>query len=85
VVAIEDEIEAVLRELWVDRDRLEITVTKGEVTMAGEVENRSTALAIERHLGRIPGVVSLSPELRWQIDDRSHKVAAATARLGRRI
>ena len=82
---IEDEIQAVLRELWVDGDRLTITVTKGEVVVAGEVENHSGATSIERHLARVPGVVEVRSELRWDVDDTSHRVAAAADRLTRRI
>ena len=82
---LEAEIRAVLRELWVDEDRLTITVTKGEVVVAGEVENRSGATSIERHLARVPGVVEVRSELRWAVDDTSHRVAAAAERLTRRV
>jgi CBS domain-containing protein len=82
---IEPEIEAVLRELWIDRDRVSVAVTRGEVVVAGEVENHSAAIAIKRHIGRIPGVVSVLLKLRWQIDDRSRKVAAAADHLARRL
>src|SRR5438045_8698751 len=40
---IEREIQTVLRELWVDREGVSVTVAEGEVVVAGEVENRSTA------------------------------------------
>jgi CBS domain-containing protein len=82
---LECEIEILLRELWVDRDRLTIVVTNGEVVVAGEVENRSSATSIERHLARLPGVVSVRNELRWGVDDTSHRVAAAADRLTRKV
>jgi CBS domain-containing protein len=82
---IEPEIEAVLRELWIDRDRVSVTVTRGEVVVAGDVENRSAAIAIKRHIGRIPGVVSVLLKLRWQIDDRSRRVAAAANHLAHKL
>lgn len=82
---IEREIEILLRELWVDGDRLTVVVRNGEVVVAGEIENRSGATSIERHLARVPGVVSVLNELRWEVDDTSHRIAAAADRLTRKV
>jgi CBS domain-containing protein len=75
----------VLHSLWVDPEEISITVLDGEVAIAGEVENRSTANAIEKWIRRVPGVTSLRSELRWEVDDRSHKLAAAADRLTHRV
>jgi CBS domain-containing protein len=82
---VEREIQTLLRELWVDPARLTITVRNGDVAVAGEVENRFSATSLERHLARVPGVVGVRSELRWDVDDRSHRVAAAADRLTRRV
>jgi CBS domain-containing protein len=83
---VEREIRTdVLRALWIDPGRVSITVTDGDVVVAGEVENHSTATALEKWIGCIPGVTGVRSELRWQIDDRSHKVAAAADRLTRKL
>jgi CBS domain-containing protein len=86
----DEEIEREIREdllphLWIDPHSLSITVAGGDVTVAGEVENHSAALSIERSVRRLPGVVSFRSELRWQLDDRSHEVAARADRLTRKI
>jgi CBS domain-containing protein len=83
---IEREIrEDVLRSLWVDPAGLSFEVADGDVSIAGEVENHSTANAIEKWIGRVPGVTSVSSDLRWEVDDRSHKLAAAASRLTHKV
>jgi CBS domain-containing protein len=85
--AIEREIreDVLLELLCVDPDRVWLMVMKGEVVIGGEVENHSTARSIERCIGSIPGVTSVRSELRWQIDDRSHRTTAAATRLERKV
>ena len=73
------------RDLCVDPDSLSLAVTAGEVVIAGEVENRSIARAIEQHVRAVPGVAAVRSELRWQVDDRAHRTAAAADRLTPRI
>jgi CBS domain-containing protein len=75
----------VLRELWIDPQTVSITVNEGEVAVAGEVENRSTARAVEQWIRRLPGVVSVRSEVRWELDDRSHRATAAADRLIRKV
>jgi CBS domain-containing protein len=84
---IEREIrEDVLREtLCVDPESLWIAVNDGDVVIGGEVENRSTAVSIEKHVLRVPGVTGLDSELRWQIDDRAHRTAVGADHLPPRI
>jgi CBS domain-containing protein len=79
---IEREIRDDLRQrLWVDAGELALTVADGDVAIAGEVENHSTAAAIEKSIQRVPGVTGVRSELTWEIDDRSHRVVAAASRL----
>jgi CBS domain-containing protein len=73
------------RGLSVDPEQLSLTVTDGDVAIAGEVENRSTAAAVEKWIRRMPGVAGLRSQLTWEIDDRSHRVAAAASRLTRKL
>jgi CBS-domain-containing membrane protein len=82
---IEREVRAELRELWIDPQGVRITVDDGDVALAGEVENRSTALSLERRVRRLPGVASVASTLRWVVDDRSRRTAAAASRLARKV
>jgi CBS domain-containing protein len=87
----DDEIEREINEdvllhtLWVDPDTVLLTVTRGMVMIAGEVENRSTAELIEAYIRRVPGVVSVHSDLRFQIDDLARRVAASADQLPRRV
>jgi CBS domain-containing protein len=86
----DDEIEREIRDdlrqgLWLDPDRLSLTVSNGDVAIAGQVENHSTAAAIEKWIQRVPGVADLHSELTWDLDDRSHRITAAAGRLSRKL
>ena len=84
---IEREISAgvLLDTLWVDPDAVSLVVLGGNVTIAGEVENRSTAELIEGYVRAVPGVVSVRSLLTWQVDDRSHRTESAAERLTRHV
>ena len=49
--------------------RVRCGVARGEVTLEGEVDDRSDAPVIERLVARVPGVVSVDPRLTWRVDD----------------
>jgi CBS domain-containing protein len=74
-VRSDEEIARELREgvavktLWIDPDRLEIGVEGGHVTLVGEVDLKADAELLERFAARVPGVVSVRSELRWQVDE----------------
>jgi len=74
-VRSDEEIARELREdvavgtLWLNAEKLDITVEEGEVTLAGEVEQKAHAELLERFAARVPGVISVRSELRWQLDD----------------
>jgi CBS domain-containing protein len=84
---IEHEIseDVLLHTLWVDPESVSIVVTGGEVTIAGEVENRSTSELIDAYVRRVPGVVGIESKLTWQVDDLSRRAAAAADRLPHRV
>jgi CBS domain-containing protein len=84
---IEREIkdDVLLHTLWVDPATVSLVVVHGMVTISGEVENRSTAELIEAYIRRVPGVVSVHSDLRFQIDDLACRVGASADQLPGRI
>jgi CBS domain-containing protein len=69
----DEELEREIREdaeraLWIDPERLDITVDGGVVTLAGEVEQRADAELLEKHVAAVPGVVAVRSELRWRLE-----------------
>lgn len=65
----DDELEREIREdvagrsLWIDASGLEIAVTGGAVTLAGELERPADVELLERLTAAVPGVVSVRSEL----------------------
>jgi CBS domain-containing protein len=78
----DDEIEreiredVVLRALWIDDGPLDIRVERGEVQLAGTLQNRSDVELLQRFAARVPGVVSVHSTLEWVWDDRKASPAA---------
>ncbi len=70
------EIEREIREqivkhaLWIDDEKLDIRVERGEVTLSGQVGRRSDAELLPPFVERVPGVVSVASTLTWDWDDR---------------
>jgi CBS domain-containing protein len=50
--------------------RLDVSVSEGVVTLAGEVEARSQVQAVERAVRRLDGVVNVDNRLEHRLDDR---------------
>jgi CBS domain-containing protein len=71
---IEREIndDVLLHTLWVDPATVSVKVVEGEVTVAGEVDNRTTAQLVAAYIRRVPGVVRVRSDVHWEIDDQSH-------------
>lgn len=71
----DEELEREIREdvaertLWIDSSGLEISVERGVVTLAGEVERRADAELLERFTAAVPGVVSVRSDLRWKLEE----------------
>jgi len=73
-VDIRNEIEedVLRRNLWLEEpEAVVVEVERGAVHVAGRLETRSEALALERLAARVPGVVSVESELTWTTDDTS--------------
>jgi CBS domain-containing protein len=61
--------EVLARTLWIPPDRISVTVSRGEVTLAGTVDSKQDAELVRHFVGRVPGVVSVRSELRWLDED----------------
>jgi CBS domain-containing protein len=55
--------------LWADPTELDVSVTDGIVSMAGTVEERSTAELAEQLVHRLDGVIDVISRLEYRIDD----------------
>src|SRR5689334_2641931 len=55
--------ETILNDLWLDPDRFEVTVERGEVRIKGEVEAQHDAELLRRWASQIPGVVTVDAEI----------------------
>lgn len=69
--AISGEInEQVLRKtLWIDPEQLEVTVSEGIVTLAGELESKSLSRIVVRMAENVAGVIEVRDRLRYRLDD----------------
>jgi predicted transcriptional regulator len=84
--AIVDELRWQLPDLpAAERDRPTIEVTNGAVTVRGHVRRRSDIHVIERVVRRIPGVVSITTDVSWTVDDRRKHVAEGSVAALRRF
>ena len=65
--AIEQEIreQVVVGTAWAAPETVSVTVDAGDVMLEGTVDTPSVAEAIESHVRRVPGVVSVASQLRW--------------------
>jgi CBS domain-containing protein len=68
---IEDEIreDLVRRVLFVDPETIDVSVLNGVVTFVGSIGTRTEARLVEELARRLDGVVDVSNELTWRIDD----------------
>ncbi|WP_248959921.1 BON domain-containing protein [Sphaerisporangium perillae] len=57
------------RSLWLDASRVKVTVNRGVVTLAGQMDRRSNAHIAARSVLRVNGVVEVIDELKWDEDD----------------
>lgn len=55
--------------LWDDPFAVEVTVTDGVVTLAGEMDHRSLVAVAEQLTRQVDGVVDVRNELTWAFDD----------------
>lgn len=68
---IEDEIreDLVRRVLFVDPESIDVSVVNGIVTFVGSIGTRTEARLVEELARRLDGVVDVSNQLTWRIDD----------------
>jgi CBS domain-containing protein len=62
--------DVLLKSLWIDPYRFEVDVSDGVVTLRGSVERRSTSAMVVRMVEMVPGVVGVTAEVGWTVDDR---------------
>jgi CBS domain-containing protein len=81
------EIEREIREevagrmLWIEAPELEITVERGEVTLAGVLERHTDAELLPHFAARVPGVVAVRSELTWRWNDKRAEVEKTNPRV----
>ena len=62
-------MDVIQQALWDDPFSVEVTVTDGVVTLAGELDNRSLVPIAERLTREVDGVVDVHNQLTWAYDD----------------
>ena len=72
-IALELRDEVLGRTMWLEPDTVAVEVTRGSVKLAGLLQTRSDVILLERLAARVPGVVSVESELRWNVDDLSRR------------
>jgi len=77
--------DVLLHTLWIEPFALSLVVLEGDVTVGGEVENRSTAALVEGYIRRVPGVVAVHSHVSWKIDDLARRTRASANHLPSRI
>jgi len=60
--------EDVVSRLWIDPQRLEVAVDRGEVVLRGQVDTELEAELLEKRVPLVPGVVGVRSELSWSVD-----------------
>ncbi len=76
LVRTDEELAESIREdvlygtMWLDPGLFDVVVTDGKARIRGRVERRSEAEMIERIAMMVPGVIGVTTELTWELDDR---------------
>ena len=68
-IAKEIRDDVIRRTLWIAPESVTVTVERGEVRLAGEVETKADAELIPAFVQRVPGVVSVLSKLRWHSEN----------------
>ena len=82
-VRSDEELEQTIREevlhriLWLDPAGFEVSVRDGNATIRGHVEQRSTARIVEETIAMVPGVMTVTTDITWTVDDRALQPAAS--------
>lgn len=62
--------DVLLKALWIDPEQVTVDVTDGVATIRGSVDRRSTAGMVASMVEMVPGVVGVTAEIAWSVDDR---------------
>jgi CBS domain-containing protein len=62
------------RMLWIDANRLDVEVERGEVVLRGQVDTELEAELLEKRVPLVPGVVGVRSELTWPVDRKGQPV-----------
>jgi CBS domain-containing protein len=61
--------DVLVRRMWTDPTEIQVTVLDGRVTLRGCPHRRSTTIMAVRLAGRVDGVVGVTNEMTWRVDD----------------
>ena len=76
----DDEIAREIREsvagrmLWIDANRLDVEVERGEVVLRGQVDTELEAELLQKRVPLVAGVVGVRSELTWPVDRKGQPV-----------
>ena len=62
------------RMLWIDANRLDVEVERGEVVLRGQVDTELEAELLEKRVPLVPGVVGVRSEVMWPVDRKGQPV-----------
>jgi CBS domain-containing protein len=65
--------ELLRRTMWLEPGTVAVDVVRGEVKLRGLLEKRSDVVLLQRLVARVPGVVSVVNDVRWNVDDLSRR------------
>jgi len=71
--------EVLLRIMWLDPAGFRVHVARGVATITGHVERRSTAEAIESAIAMVPGIVGVTADITWSLEDADVRPVAVEA------
>ena len=66
--------DVLLHQLWVAPDDVHVSVVDGVVELGGMVENRTQAELVAAYARRVPGVVDVSSQVTWRVDDQARRL-----------
>jgi CBS domain-containing protein len=66
--------DVLLHQLWVSPDDVRVSVVDGVVELGGLVENRTQAELVKAYALRVPGVVDVSSQITWRVDDQARRL-----------
>jgi CBS domain-containing protein len=65
--------DVLARTMWIEPGRVDVAVRNGVVTLTGGLRVRADVELLERLAARVPGVISVESDVRWEIDETTRK------------